>query len=309
MIVDHIWGLNWKWLSRWIKNTGALLVSAFVRQMIRRSQVWEQTFDLVHVDEIDVVGPSLCQSLRKKYGPVSCYVNDDPFGDRDGSKWRLFLKAVPEYSLVTVVRQPNIQEAYSYGANNVLRVYFSADRKVHKPVSMNESLAEKWRSEVVFVGTWFPERGPFMAKLVDQGVPLTIRGNNWGKADEWSYLEPYWEGPALRGKKYTKALQGAKICLGLLSHGNRDLHTQRSMEIPYIGSLFCAERTSEHLELYDDGSEAVYWDDASDCAAKCFELLNNTQQRQEIAERGRQRCIQNGHFNEEVMRTIIRELA
>ena len=136
-------------------------------------------------------------------------------------------------------------------------------------------------------------------------MPLSIYGNNWKKADEWSIIKPHWQGPALSGSDYTKALQCAKVCLGLLSKGNRDRHTQRSLEIPYLGSLLCAERTDEHLTLYKDGKEAVFWDDVDECAEVCFEMLKNDERRQAIARRGRQRCIENGTMNEAVMDKII----
>ncbi|WP_263819270.1 CgeB family protein [Salinibacter sp.] len=230
---------------------------------------------------------------------------DDPFGDRDGPKWRLFLKAVPEYDLITVVREPNVQEAYERGATDVLRVYRSADEVVHAPLELSQEEEEKWSSEVTFVGTWFPERGPFMKRLIERGVPLTIRGNSWQKADEWNTIKPYWESPAVYGDDYTKALQCADICLGLLSKGNRDRHTQRSLEIPYIGSLLCAERTKEHQHLYKEGREAVFWDDAEECAELCFDLLSDKQRREEIAARGRRHCIENGYLNEKVMNRLI----
>jgi spore maturation protein CgeB len=276
--------------------------------MLRRDSLWKETFDLVHVDEIAVVGPSLVSELKSRFGPVSCYVVDDPFGDRDGPKWRLFLKAVPEYDLTTVVREPNVEEAYDRGATDVLRVYRSADEVIHAPLELNGEEKKEWESDVIFVGNWFPERGPFMKKLVDRGVPLTIRGPRWKKADEWPVLEPYWAGPGVYGDDYTKALQCAKICLGLLSHGNRDLHTQRSLEIPYIGSLLCAERTREHRRLYEEEREAVFWEDVNECASLCFELLEDNERRRKIAERGRQRCIESGYTNENMMNRIINRL-
>jgi len=308
-LVDQVWGLSWSWLSRWIKRTGALFLETVVKRMVENSPLWEKGFDLVHVDEIAVVGPSLVEALKRKFGRVSCYVIDDPFGDRDGLKWRLFLKAVPEYDLITVVREPNIQEAYDHGAENVLRVFMSVDEKVHAPKDLSREEEEKWSSEVAFVGSWFPERGPFMKTLIDKGVPLTIRGDNWENAKEWPAIEPYWKGPALPADDYTKAIQCAKICIGLLSEGNRDEHTTRSMEVPYAGGLLCAERTREHTHLYEEGREAIFWDHAEECAHICFKLLENDEKRRSIAERGRQRCIENGYLNESVMDQIVERVS
>lgn len=304
-LADAVPFLGWTWLSRWIRRTGALFLSRPVEKLLERHPAFHEKHDLVVVDEIALAGPRLVGKLRERFGPVACYVIDDPFGTRDGPKWRLFLEAVPEYDLITVVREPNVEEAYDHGALDVLRVYRSADEVAHAPRELTPEERERWSSDVAFVGTWFPERGPFLAELVERGVPLSLWGDRWRKAEEWPVLEPHWRGPALTGDDYVKALQCAKVCLGLVSHENRDLHTQRSLEIPYVGSVLCAERTEEHLALYEEGREAAFWDDAAECTEKCRALLQDDGQRALVAERGRRRCLENGWLNERVMARIV----
>ena len=160
--------------------------------------------------------------------------------------------------------------------------------------------------EVLFIGTWMPERGPFLQELLKAGVPLAIYGNDWQKAPEWPALQSAWRGPAIYGDDYLKAIQLAKVSLGLLSKGNRDLHTTRTFEIPYCGGLLCAERTSEHLQLYQEDVEAVYWSDVKECIDKCQKLLNDDKMRTEIAEKGRIRCLRNGIFNERNLDKILK---
>ena len=67
-----------------------------------------------------------------------------------------------------------------------------------------------------------------------------------------------------------------------MSHGNRDLHTRRSVEIPYVGALLCAERTSEHVALYEESIEAVFWCDVDECALQCRRLLGNEAWRESV---------------------------
>ena len=61
----------------------------------------------------------------------------------------------------------------------------------------------------------------------------------------------------------------------MLSKGNRDRHTTRSFEIRAIGGLLCAERTDEHRESFEEGMEAVFWNDAKECVDQCRRLLND----------------------------------
>lgn len=266
----------------------------------------DRRFDLVWVDGGGLVSSSLVRRLRKRFGPVVNYNLDDPYGKRDGKKWRHYLGAVSSYDLVVVVRECNVAEARSHRAKDVMLVDRSADEEAHARRVLSPEDLERWSSEVVFIGTWMPERGPFLAKLVHRGVPLTIYGDRWDRAAEWPLLKSGWRGPGLYiDEQYSKAIQSAKVCIGLLSVGNRDTCTQRSFEVPYLKAVLCAQRTTEHTSLYREDVEAVFWDTPEECADKCNKLLADPVWRTELAARGQQRCIQNGTLNEMVLGRIL----
>ena len=153
----------------------------------------------------------------------------------------------------------------------------------------------------------FPSAALFLVELVRQGVPLSIYGNKWFELKEWKTLKHYWRGPGLDDAySYSTAILAAKVSLGLLSKENRDLHTTRSLEIPSLGGVFCAERTSEHLSLYREDEEAVFWSDAEECAVKCKALLANDEWRRAVATRGHERYLKNGWTNMKVAEIILR---
>jgi len=283
--------------------TGGVFFEHFLTRRII-SLIHYQNFDIVFIDSGELMGPYFLTKLRKFSELILNYTTEDPFGKRDNNKWYLYLKAVPYYDLLAVVRETNIAEAYAYGAKKVLRVFMSADELDGPRVIIPEDRA-RFNHEVLFIGTWMPERGPFLAQLLEGSIPLSLYGDGWQKSLEWPTLQSAWQGPAIYGDDYIKAIQMAKISLGLLSKGNRDWHTTRTFEIPYCGGLLCAERTSEHLQLYREGIEAVYWSDASECIEKCRELLKNDRMREEIAKKGRLRCLSNGIFNENVLKKIL----
>lgn len=289
-------------------ETGGLLCERIVTGAVL-ARLDGTHFDVVLSNNGRYVGPSLVQELQCRFGPVISYNNDDPYGERDRFSWALFRRTVSFYDLVVVPREENIAEATAYGAKKTLRVYFSADEVAHAPRLLSEADHARWDSDVIFVGTWMPERGPFMAALLERGVPLTIYGGRWQKAKEWPMLQSVWRGPATTtDDEYAKAIQCAKISLGLLSKGNRDLQTTRTFEVPALGSLLCAERTTEHQHLYCEGEEAVFWKSAAECAEVCFKLLSNESLRREIAARGQLRCRQNGTLNEPVMARVLAQV-
>lgn len=290
---------------QWNWNTGALFLENYVRRKVL-SQIQKDRYDLVLINGGSLVAPELIEDLRKYADAVINYNSDNPFVSRDHNLWRLYLKSIPYYDLLAVVRDSNVDSAYASGAKKVVRVFMSADEVAHQPRALTDEDYKKWGSEILFIGTWMPERGPFLAELIEAGLPLSIYGDRWQKAKEWSILSRAWKGKSLwNPDNYAKAIQTAKISLGLLSKGNQDLHTERSLQIPLLGGLFCAERTTEHTSLYQENESAVFWSDAKECIQVCQTLLNDEDRRKKIATNGRIRCLQNNHLNEAVMSKIL----
>jgi spore maturation protein CgeB len=124
-------------------------------------------------------------------------------------------------------------------------------------------------------------------------------------------LKPFWRSSGLyNDDNYAKAIQCAKVTLGLLSKGNRDAVTTRSFEVPYLGGVLCAERTDEHQRLYTENVEAVFWSTPEECAGHCKQLLQNETWRAAIAKQGRARCIANGTTNQQILtKTLNRALS
>ena len=280
-------------------------VNAALRRRINGAK-----FDLAWIDCGADLSPGFHVWLRGRGMRIVNYNVDDPFGTRDGRKWDLYRRSVRHHDLTVVMRSPNVLEAREAGARKPLRVFFSYDPVAHAPLNLSDHDRAQWASEVVFVGSWMPERGPLMVRLLELGVPLTIRGNHWHHAPEWKQLLPAIRGTAAHGADYVKAIQGAKVALGLLSKGNRDLHTTRSAEVPFIGgAVFCAERTSEHEQLLQDGTEAVFWSTPEECAARCAELLADEPRRIRMTAAAQQRLKAWRLSNDEVMAAVLRVLS
>jgi spore maturation protein CgeB len=273
-----------------------------------RKALKDQQYDLCWVDGGEWVTPKVIKLLRQHAPKIVSYSIDDPLGPRDGSRFKAYRQTLSCYDLCVVMRAQNIDEAKVLGAKNVMRVFMTADEVTHAPRSLTAEDYKQWSSEVLFVGTWMPERGSFLLNLIQLGVPLSIRGSSWHRSPEWNELKKYWK-PAVYGDDYAKAIQCAKITLGLLSKGNRDLHTTRSSEIPSFGGLLCSERTSEHAGMYEEGKEALFWSDAAECASICKLALADEDSRQAITKAGRERVIRNGQFNEVMLSKVIMAVA
>ncbi len=302
------------WLPRtgWVDRVtwrigGHVFAPWLVRRM--KAELADQQFDLCHVDNGEWVTPAIIAVLKKHCRHVINYNIDDPTGPRDRRRFSAYRMSASHYDLLAVVRQENVAECKALDARRVTRVWRSADEQAHAPRPITPGIAAQWQSKALFLGTWMPERGPFLLALIQRGVPVSIRGANWHKAPEWHQLQPHWKGGAIGGHDYAHAIQCASINIGMLSKGNRDLHTTRSLEIPALGGLFCAERTPEHSHLYQEGVEAIFWRDAQECADQCLALLAQPDKAAAIAAAGHRRFLANRHGNEDILRAVLREMA
>ncbi len=293
-----------RWMYRITWKFGGQVFAPWILRALPEAMKGRR-YDVCVVDSGEWVTPKIIETIRRHAGRVVNYVIDDPFGVRDTARFRAYRRSLKHYDLCVVVRPDNVREATLAGARRVLRVFMSSDEMSHAPRQLTAGDRAKWDCEVLFLGTWFPERGPFLLELMKRGVPVTIRGTNWSKAAEWTELKAAWKSGPVIGDDYAKAIQCAKVNIGLLSKGNRDLHTTRSLEIPALGGLLCAERTSEHLAMYEEGTEALFWSDAAECAAVCMQALADEPRRRRIAAAGQARNIANRIRNENVMSEIL----
>lgn len=285
-------------------HTGFRLGARAVRKGLVRS-IGNRRFDVAWVGGGREVSRAAIEFLRSRARVVVNYNNDDPFGGSEGHAWDTYLRAFSSYDVVVVMRDLNVSEAKSHGARNVIRVFMSYDEVEHAPLALSPSEKCHWASEVSFIGTWRAERGPLLAHLLDLGVPLSVWGSRWDRAAEWPRLRGAWRGPNLVGPDYTKAIQCSKIAIGLVAKANRDQHTQRSMEIPALGTVLCAERTAEHEGLFRNGHDALLWSRPEECAELCAKLLQDDSRRAEIARRGRKRMVALATGNEPTMARIL----
>jgi hypothetical protein len=264
--------------------------------------------NLIWINGGELLGPSIAKWLRLSFQcKIILYQNDDPTGFRDGNRFLTLKSALPYYDLCFFVRAETALEAMALGARRVLRVLMSHDEALHTARHLTFEPNEKLQSLVSFIGTLIPgePRDRFLAALMHAGLPMRLIGNRWQRSSLWPVLQTIYQGPGRTGAAYSEALGDAAVTLGFLSHQNRDLVTQRSFETPACGGLFCAERTSEHQLLYEDGWEAVFWDSVEECILQCNKLLGDPELRQKICTTGAQHVREIGVGNEDICRQIL----
>lgn len=233
------------------------------------------------------------------------YVHDDPFAyklSRYTPKhfpwhWRIFNESVPFYDVHFFSKQINVDEAKILGAReaHVLMQYFVPE--IHHPVDLCQNEADRYDSDVVFVGHYEPDgREKYIMALVEAGFKVRIFGNKyWNTMSPRSIRMHFGEIKEVRGVEYTKALSGAKFCLNFLSRMNRDSYTTRCFEIPACGRLLLSKSTDDLKKIYIENEEAVFFDTPNDLVKKALWLRDHPEKIDRIAEAGRKKVNDAGH--------------
>jgi spore maturation protein CgeB len=169
------------------------------------------------------------------------------------------------------------------GCREVTYLPFAYEPSLHFPEApATAEEAEHFRSDVVFVGGADRDRVPYFEALLDDvpGLCLHLYGGYW---DRYPRLRHCYRGVAL-GRDYRLALACTKVALCLVRRSNRDGHVMRTFELPACRTFMLAERTEEHLDLFEDGKEAGYFGTPEELVEKTRSYLSDDAERTRIAE-------------------------
>jgi hypothetical protein len=233
------------------------------------------------------------------------YSGDDMFNLRNQSRqWHAGLRL---YDVHVTTKRHNVPELEEAGARDVFHVDKAFDPLVHRPMPVTPEVRARFGGDVGFVGWPEAERAASMLHLARHGVPVRIWGP-WGRL-RLPHPNLRIEGRPLWSDDYARALSAFRINLCFLRKANRDRHTTRSVEIPACGGFMLAERTEEHMALFEEDREAVYFSSDDELLDKARWYLAHEDDRVRIAEAGRRRCWTGGYTYQRRLEQVLAHLA
>jgi len=270
-----------------------------------------QSFDLLWVEKALTLKPRTLKLIREKQPTMKLawYSGDDMFARHNQSYY--FRKSLSLYDIVFTTKSYNChpEELPALGAKKVFFINKSFDRVMHSPVTVNEEDRQKFGAAVGFIGTFEKDRADKMLYLAQHGIEVRIWGNGW---ENYLHKHPNLkvENKPVYAENYRKTICATDINLCFLRKLNRDLQTDRTMEIPACGAFMLAERTIEHTALFIEDQEAVYFDpnNTQELLEKVQYYLQHPKERLQIAAAGRQRCLNSDYSQEGVLKKMLAEL-
>jgi spore maturation protein CgeB len=266
-------------------------------------------FDILWIEKGNAIWPRTLRAV-KEVSPttqVVSYTEDDMFAPHNRSVF--YTRGLKYYDVVFTTKSYNCtpNELPSLGAKRVIFVDKAYDIHAHRPIAVTLNDVEALGGDVGFIGSYERERAESILYLAKNGISVRVWGHGWSKLAGY-HPNLLIENRLLLGDDYAKGLCATRINLCFLRKMNRDLQTDRTMEIPACGAFMLAERTDEHLRLFEEGKEAAYFGSNEELLEKARYYLNHEDKRSAIASAGRQRCLDSGYSHHERLRYMLRRI-
>ena len=184
----------------------------------------KKKYDLIFVKSGEFIGKTLILKLRKISKKIVYYCNDNPFVTRDKNRWKLFFTSAKYYDVIAYQDPSRIKLAKKFCLKNSLLVKPPYDSEIHKEHKTTFNKKVKRKNQIIFIGTWFPDRGYFFKKLIDQGIPIKIYGSRWNKDPQYKKIKSNISLGHVYNKNYSKLIQSSDIAICLFSKQNMGRH-------------------------------------------------------------------------------------
>ncbi len=249
--------------------------------------------DLILVNKGNLIRPETLSLLRRELpGTLLVNVNyDDFFSPSPGNRFPDLEEIVPLYHWIFPAKPVNVEELRGMGAGRVHYLPLGYDEAAHFAVRPAKEIAERYRSQLAFAGSYTPDRARLLSAL--EGFSLSIWGAHWNRAKLGPELrrevKRTGNGRIVRGAELSAILNSARIGLNFLRKENRDTHNHRSFELPACGVFTLSERSEELMEFFAEGKEIAFFSSPEELREKALYYLEHDREREAVARAGLER--------------------
>jgi len=166
----------------------------------------------------------------------------------------------------------------------------------HHPVECTSAERKKYGSDIVFVGSYYPDRAALFEKLVDFNI--AVWGPGWGALDRNSPLRRCIRGAHTTPDEWLKIYSSSKI---ILATHYKDPHNRlpvyqaspRIFEALACRAFVLCDDQRDVFSLFRDGEDLVRFFDLSDLVNKSKHYLAHPEERDKIAGKGNSSVLKN----------------
>ena len=201
------------------------------------------------------------------------------------------LRCSPLYHHVFCAGTEAVEIFEKKGLKNITWISFGCDPRYHKSVDLTEEDKNQYGKDVVFVGSYYPNRAKLLESLAD--FDIGIWGPYWSKIDEKSPLKSKAIESKINYDQWVKIYNAAKIVI--VVH-YQDLAgkipcyqaSPKLFEAMACGSFVLVDEQRDVKALFKEGEHLAYFKDAKDLREKVKYYLQHEDIRKSIAKKGQE---------------------
>lgn len=270
------------------------------------SALEQQPFDLLWVEKAPCLRASTLRRARALQPELALtFFSEDDLSSRV-HRSRPMTAAFGEYDLVVTTKRRNWTDGSleRLGARRVVFEPKTFDPALHRPLELTDNDRRRFGAQAGFIGTYEEARAEGCLRLAESGLTVRVFGNGWQRC-ELEHPNLILERRPIAGDDYVRAMLATSLQLGFLRKQVGDQHTDRSVEIPACGAFLLAERSAEHLDLFEDRQEAAFFDGADEMMERARFYVNHPELRAAVARAGRARCLRSDYSHHGACQRIL----
>jgi len=199
------------------------------------------------------------------------------------------LEAAPHYDHIFCQGSEFVDLLREAGIDRAHWLPVGCEPASHRPVVLTEEERRLWGSDVVFVGSHYPEREALFESLAD--FDFALWGPGWENLRARSPLRGRVRKAHTVPSEWLRIYSASRIVLATHYHdpdGRFAVHqaSPRVFEVLACGGFLITDRQRDVFDLFVDGVHLVGFDDAEDLRSKVRHYLDRPEERQAIAARG-----------------------
>ncbi|MBN2438702.1 MAG: glycosyltransferase [Deltaproteobacteria bacterium] len=268
------------------------------RQLL--SLVWATMPDIVIVQGGYRELPDTLKRLKKFGTKTILWTTDAPIS------FQVIIETAPLYDYIFCLGTEAIELLDRAGIKGAQWLPMACDPDYHHPVKCTPDELKKFGSDVVFVGSYYPERATLFERLlVLNSCELAIWGPGWNALPAASPLRKHIRGLHIRPEEWLKIYSAGKIVLSAHYHDPQGVipvyqASPRVFEIMACGAFQLCDDQRDVFALFKDGQDLVKFSDGKDLVAKVKYYLDHPEERKAIASQGRKTVLARHTYRDRV---------
>ncbi len=193
------------------------------------------------------------------------------------------------------------------GIQGVQWLPMACDPSEHRPVELSAEEKEHYGHDVVFVGSYYPNRAELFENLSD--FDLGIWGPGWEKLKAKSKLRRCIKGSHTLPSEWLKIYSASKIVL--VTH-YQDLEERfpvyqaspKVFEAMACGAFTVSDNQRDVFSLFEDGKHLICFDNPGELIEKIKYYLDHSAERERIALQGREEVLKNHTYEHRIKKLL-----